>query len=97
MRLGKPFCINLLASDHGPVSSAFGGKMRPEERFSMGLWQVDGDGPPYLSDAQANIFCVVDAVMDYGTHTIFIGKVNAVRLHGDVRPLIFGDGRFINP
>jgi flavin reductase (DIM6/NTAB) family NADH-FMN oxidoreductase RutF len=96
LRMGKLFCVNLLASEHGPLSTAFGGKLPPQDRFSMGLWHFEGDGPPYLSDAQANIFCFVDAMMDYGTHTIFVGKVDAVRLHGDVRPLIYGNGRFIN-
>jgi len=72
-----------------------GGKLPPEDRFSLGAWQTHGSGVPYLDDAQANIFCVVDAMLDYGTHTIFIGRAEAVRLHGDVRPLIYGDGRFI--
>jgi flavin reductase (DIM6/NTAB) family NADH-FMN oxidoreductase RutF len=96
MKIGSPFCVNLLAAEHGPLSSAFGGMLPPEHRFSVGNWDVDGDGRPYLVDAQANIFCIVDAVLDYGTHTIFVGKVDAVRLHGDVRPLIYGDGRFID-
>jgi flavin reductase len=96
MKLSSPFCVNLLAADQGPLSSAFGGKLPPEHRFSIGNWDIDDDGRPYLLDAQANIFCFVDAVLDYGTHTIFIGKVHAVRLHGDVRPLIYGNGRFID-
>jgi len=96
MKMSSPFCVNLLAADQGPLSSAFGGKLPPGDRFSIGNWQSDDDGRPYLLDAQANIFCIVDAVLDYGTHTIFIGKVYAVRLHGDVQPLIYGNGRFID-
>jgi flavin reductase (DIM6/NTAB) family NADH-FMN oxidoreductase RutF len=49
-----------------------------------------------LTDAQANLFCVVDGKLSYGTHTIFVGRVDAIRLHGETRPLIYGDGRFID-
>jgi flavin reductase len=96
LRMGHPFCVNLLSGDHGPLSTAFGGRVPPEDRFAQGLWHAEGTGPPYLSDAQANIFCLVDAMMSYGTHTIFIGKVQAVRVYGAVRPLIYGNGGFIN-
>jgi flavin reductase (DIM6/NTAB) family NADH-FMN oxidoreductase RutF len=95
MRQGKAFCVNVLGVDHAPLSVAFGGKLLPEERFSLGTWHADESGVPYLHDAQANIFCTVDAALDYGTHTIFVGKVRAIRLFGDVSPLIYGNGRFI--
>ena len=32
--------------------------------------------------------------MDYGTHRIFIGRVEAVRVHDDVDPLVYVDGRY---
>jgi flavin reductase (DIM6/NTAB) family NADH-FMN oxidoreductase RutF len=94
LTMGRPFCINLLAGDHGELSFAFGGKVDPGERFAQGSWHHH-ESAPYLADAQSNLFCVVDGLHDYGTHTIVIGRVESVRLHGDVRPLIFGDGRFI--
>jgi flavin reductase (DIM6/NTAB) family NADH-FMN oxidoreductase RutF len=68
----------------------------PEERLNFGNWDHDADGIAYLTDAQANVFCVVDALMAYGTHTIVVGKVRHVRLHGDIAPLIYSDGRFIS-
>ena len=95
MELGKKFCVNILSADHSGLSSAFGGKLPAHERFSLGTWHAERDGPPYLDDAQANLFCTVDATIDYGTHTIFIGKVIAVRLQGAVRPLVYGDGRYL--
>ena len=33
--------------------------------------------------------------MAYGTHSIVIGKVRAVRMHGEIAPLIYSDGRLI--
>ena len=96
MEMGSPFCVNLLGRDHECLSQAFGGQMSTEQRFSVGNWQLDACGRPYLTDAQANLFCVVDGKLGYGTHTIFVGRVDAIRLHGATRPLIYGDGRFID-
>lgn len=97
LTMGRRFCINLLAEDHGDLSFAFGGKVPPEERFAQGAWEGVEAEVPYLADAQSNLFCTVDGRHDYGTHTIVIGRVDSVRLHGAVRPLIFGDGRFLKP
>lgn len=92
--IGTPFCVNVLAGSHGDLSMAFGGRRTQDERFQLGAWRDDVRGVPYLDDAQCNLFCVVDAMMDYGTHTIVVGRAEAVRLHGDVDPLIYGDGRY---
>ena len=96
MQMGTPFCVNLLGRDHECLSLAFGGQVSTDQRFSVGSWQLDTRGRPYLTDAQANLFCVVDGKLSYGTHTIFVGRVDAIRLHGETRPLIYGDGRFID-
>lgn len=97
LTLGNRFCISLLSTDHRDLPTAFGGGIDPEKRFDHGSWNVSRYGTPFLADAQANIFCTVDAQFDYATHTIVIGKVDAVRMPGeDIRPLIFGDGRFLN-
>lgn len=93
-RLGTPFCVNVLAGSHGDLSMAFGGRASQEERFTIGDWREDERGIPWLADAQACLFCSVDALMDYGSHTIVIGRAQAVRLHGQVDPLIYGDGRY---
>ena len=96
MQMGTPFCVNLLGRDHECLSLAFGGQVSTDQRFSVGSWQLDTRGRPYLTDAQANLFCLVDGKLSYGTHTIFVGRVDAIRLHGETRPLIYGDGRFID-
>jgi flavin reductase (DIM6/NTAB) family NADH-FMN oxidoreductase RutF len=96
LTMGSLFCVNLLHGAHTELSHVFGGRVVPEERLNFGNWDHDADGIAYLTDAQANVFCVVDALMAYGTHTIVVGKVRHVRLHGDIAPLIYSDGRFIS-
>lgn len=91
--IGARFCVNLLSEGHGDLSFAFGGKVSPQERFDHGEWIQEH--LPYLADAQVNLDCQVDASLDYGTHTIVVGKVLAIRLNGEFSPLVYGDGRFI--
>jgi flavin reductase len=95
LRMHSAFCVNLLSESHADLSMAFGGQVAPENRFDHGHWVEDEDGTPYLVDAQSNIFCLVDAMLAYGTHTIFVGRVTRIHLHGEVRPLIYGDGKFL--
>jgi flavin reductase len=93
---GAKAYVNLLNSDQARLAEIFGGKVLPEERFFYGAWAYDESGVPFLADAQANLSCTIDAIFAYATHGIFVGKVDVVRLRGEVRPLIFGDGRFWN-
>ena len=49
---------------------------------------------PFLSDAQANLFCEIARIMDYATHTIFIARVYSARVQKDVDPLLYQDGKY---
>lgn len=87
------FCVNLLSASHQAHCSAFSGKEKGEDRFRFGAWHSHGE-LPYLSDAQANIFCDVDVETPYGSHTVFIGRVTDCMVRGTPEPLMFVDGRF---
>ncbi|MGF7159282.1 flavin reductase (DIM6/NTAB) family NADH-FMN oxidoreductase RutF [Rhodoligotrophos appendicifer] len=94
------FCVNFLGLDHEALCAPFGGKLQGEERFGIGDWHMEGPEPPFLHGAQANIFCRVDRLFDYATHTIFIGRVSAIRLDREIVPLVHlngGLGRFVDP
>jgi flavin reductase (DIM6/NTAB) family NADH-FMN oxidoreductase RutF len=88
------FCVNLLHADNLAVSKAFASPLSSAERFAAGKWQFPDGEPPYLADAQSSILCVKDKEIDYGSHTIFIGRVLAVRNRGDVSPLIYCNGAY---
>lgn len=93
--LGQRFCISLLHHEQQELSNVFSGGLDGEARFAKGNWQADAEGTPFLADAQANIFCSVEAAHAYGTHGIFIGRVLAVRCREDIAPLIYQDGRYM--
>jgi flavin reductase (DIM6/NTAB) family NADH-FMN oxidoreductase RutF len=86
------FCVNLLGEGHEDVANVFAGKLPREERFAMGEWGQDDSGIPYLRDAQCNLFCRVHSALTVFSHTLFVGTVETVRVHGESRPLIYGNG-----
>jgi flavin reductase (DIM6/NTAB) family NADH-FMN oxidoreductase RutF len=46
-------------------------------------------GLPYLEGAAASFFCFIEQQIDYGTHTIFVGRVQEVMIDRAAQPLIF--------
>ena len=91
---GSPFTVNLLDREHAAVSIAFGGGKPVAERFGVGRWIEGEDGVPWLEDGVASIDCIVDAEIEYGTHSIIIGRVRGARICGEATPLIYLDGHY---
>lgn len=94
IRAGQ-FCVNILQAHQIEIANAFsGGAAQGEDRFLCGEWASDDDELPYLIPAQASVFCDLDAISSYGTHSIIIGKVRQVAVRGQVAPLLYQDGRY---
>jgi flavin reductase (DIM6/NTAB) family NADH-FMN oxidoreductase RutF len=87
------FAINILNRSQVEISMGCGGNVCGEDRFGFGGWSEE-NGVPVLPDAQARIVCAQEAQLDYGSHTIFIGRVTSVGIHGEVDPLIYVDGKY---
>jgi flavin reductase (DIM6/NTAB) family NADH-FMN oxidoreductase RutF len=87
------FCVNVLQVGNLPVSQAFSSPMSSADRFAHGEWRTDHE-LPYLADAQANLFCVKEIEVPYGSHTVFIGRVFDARVREEVRPLLYGNGSY---
>lgn len=98
LHAGGRFCINLLRASQESYAGIFSSsKVRGAERFADHAWK-GSDEPeslPYLVDAQANLFCDIDQAIAYGTHTIFIGRVNSIRIGELVSPLLYADGQYL--
>jgi flavin reductase (DIM6/NTAB) family NADH-FMN oxidoreductase RutF len=92
---GAAFNVSILSRHQQDVSAAFGGKVARELRFTIGQWVPDHRGIAMLDGAQANLSCIVDVLLPYGTHSVVIGRVDAVRLAGVVEPLIYQDGIYL--
>jgi flavin reductase (DIM6/NTAB) family NADH-FMN oxidoreductase RutF len=87
------FAINVLSRAHVDISRLCSGGAGPEGRFNVGDWDTRA-AAPVLIDAQAAIVCRKDKALDYGTHTVFMGRIVSISTSGDVDPLIYLDGQY---
>lgn len=90
------FCINILGAEHQSLSEICATPDTAEERFNMGVWQSDGKtGLPYVADAPAVFICSTEQVVAHGTHSVFIGDVQSVRVSPEEQPaLVYADGKY---
>jgi flavin reductase (DIM6/NTAB) family NADH-FMN oxidoreductase RutF len=87
------FCVNVLHAGQSAVSRTFA-QPHSAERFAEGQWDDDDFGIPYLSDAQVAIFCAKALAVPHGSHSVFFGNVERVRLREDIAPLLYQDGTY---
>ena len=73
LQIGSKFCINLLKKDQEDLSNICSDEESFEKRFNDENWNIKET--PFLTNAQANIFCKVDKLTSYHTHTIVVGHV----------------------
>lgn len=92
---GRAFCVNILSRNQQLIAKNCSRGRSIRDHLSTDNWQTGPGGVPYLQGAQANLFCQSDKSVCYATHTIFIGRVEHVQLHGDVDPLIYLDGKYL--
>jgi flavin reductase (DIM6/NTAB) family NADH-FMN oxidoreductase RutF len=83
------FAVNILHHDQMELSNRFAW-LKDEDRFDKGDWEVAVTGAPVLADALAWLDCTMYARYKAGTHTIYVGEVQACRTpRADEPPLIY--------
>ena len=94
----RNLCVNVLGVEHRQLAMRFAGMDGSEEteRFTEGEWQEGVTGAPLLSSALVNFDCVVESILDSGSHGIVIGRVESVRLRAadTSSPLCYVDGNW---
>ncbi|HRC84871.1 MAG TPA: flavin reductase family protein [Thermoanaerobaculia bacterium] len=73
---GTVFAVNILAEDQVELSNRFAWS-KDQDRFAGGRWSPAATGAPVLEDALAWLDCTVWARHPAGTHTIYLGEVQA--------------------
>jgi flavin reductase (DIM6/NTAB) family NADH-FMN oxidoreductase RutF len=73
---GAVFAVNILGEDQQYLSDRFAW-IKDEDRFSQGDWDTAVTGAPILKDALAWLDCSIHDRFTAGTHTIYIGEVQA--------------------
>jgi flavin reductase (DIM6/NTAB) family NADH-FMN oxidoreductase RutF len=86
------FVVNVLAADQAQLSSRFAG--RNEDKWTHVAHEPGIYGIPRLAGAHAVLECEKHARHFGGDHVIFVGRVVAVTIDADARPLVFYRGRY---
>ena len=92
IELESKFCINLLNNKQEDLSNICSDEDMYDQRFKDENWNLDGI--PFLKNAQANIFCKVDKLTSYHTHTIVIGLVEDAKYADEISTLTYVDGKY---
>ena len=92
IELGSKFCINLLNSNQQNLSNICSDEDMYDQRFKDKNWNLDDI--PFLQNAQANIFCRVDKLTSYHTHTIVVGLVEEANYADEISTLTYVDGEY---
>ncbi len=82
------FAVNILREGQEDVSNRFA--FSDEDRFAVGNWITAKTGAPIYADALAWLDCTVYSRHTAGTHTIYIGEVQASSVVSpDNPPLVY--------
>lgn len=91
------YCLNQITSKDIELLDRFCRSDLRTSRFTSANWRADAQGLPYLESATASFFCRVSSAQMHGDQTVFISRIEGVRL-GDksggyeVDPLIWING-----
>jgi flavin reductase (DIM6/NTAB) family NADH-FMN oxidoreductase RutF len=88
-REGACFAVNILHRDQQELSNRFAWT-KDEDRFSVGQWGIAFTGAPVLENALAWLDCTIHSSYKTGTHTIYVGEVQASHTpRPDGEPLVY--------
>jgi flavin reductase (DIM6/NTAB) family NADH-FMN oxidoreductase RutF len=86
---GVGFAVNILGQDQMELSNRFAW-LKDEDRFADGQWTTAATGAPILMNALAWLDCTVYSRFAAGSHTIYIGEVQASGVpRPDGKPLVY--------
>jgi flavin reductase (DIM6/NTAB) family NADH-FMN oxidoreductase RutF len=86
---GAVFAVNVLGEEQAELSDRFA--WSPDsERFELGEWSTAVTGAPVLVDALAWLDCTLYSRHEAGSHTLYIGRVEASATpRPEARPLVY--------
>ncbi len=94
-RTGR-FSLSLMAARHEPLLTAFSRSDMRDRRFAAEDWKAAACGLPMLKEALACHLCTVVAAHDFGSHSVFFGRVDALEVTGG-DPIVWQDGVILRP
>ena len=95
LKVGAAFSLTVLGRRHEAVAVVFSRKPSGRTRFETGDWRLGSKEPPWLADAPANLWRVIEAELAYGSHRALVGRVRKTRLGAAGARMIYRDGEYI--
>ena len=83
------FAVNILGEEQSELSNRFAW-LKDEDRFAQGNWSKAETGAPILVDALAWLDCRIHARYPAGSHTIYVGLIEASSVpQPEAPPLVY--------
>ena len=83
------FAVNILGQEQIEMSNRFAW-VKDEDRFAVGDWKTAVTGAPVLANCLAWLDCTIHNTYEAGTHTIYVGEVQASDVpHENAPPLLY--------
>ena len=89
------FCINILSNSQKELADICSISEEGEARFLNDNWKEKEDFI-YAPESLSNLFCECTELVQYSSHTIFIGEVLNVMSNETLDPLMYGSGKYLN-
>jgi flavin reductase (DIM6/NTAB) family NADH-FMN oxidoreductase RutF len=90
---GGLFTVNILAAHQAAISDVFASPENEDTRLQSVRWSAGETGAPLIDEALACLECRVTSAHREGSHTIYVGQVEAVRTT-DAEPLLYYRGHY---
>ena len=90
---GGVFAVNILAAHQQDVSNVFASSKHEDSRLERVRWTEGQTGAPLIDEALASLECSVASAHREGSHTIYVGRVEAVHTN-DAEPLLYYKGGY---
>lgn len=91
------FTLNLMDESHAALLERFSRSDMRDQRFIPEDWTTADPGGPILKGALCAHVCTVAEAHDFGTHTVFFGKVTDVILQNPIAqnpaPILWLNGK----
>ncbi|MEM8609298.1 MAG: flavin reductase family protein [Myxococcota bacterium] len=90
---GGLFAVNILAAHQADISNVFASSEAEDTRLQSVSWSEGETGAPLIDGALACLECEVHSAHQEGSHTIYVGRVEAVHAT-DAEPLLYYNGGY---
>jgi flavin reductase len=88
------FSVNVLSKEQESLIGAFSGSSEGDPFCDPEIWCTLETGTPILKDALTSLDCVLDQILNIGTHSLFVGQVVGAKIGPATKGLVHFDRKF---